>query len=48
MASSTQRGCGGSRVKKKGRAVLGSGFFPKNQGRLAIFPNIFSLGDISS
>jgi hypothetical protein len=42
-------GClGGSTVKGKGRAVLGPGFFPKNLGRLALFPNIFSVGDLSS
>jgi hypothetical protein len=38
----------GSTVKGKGTPVLGSGFFIKNLGRLALFPNIFSVGDFSS
>jgi len=45
MASSTQRGWGGNRVKGKGTPILGSGIFIKNTRRLAIFPNMFSVGD---
>jgi len=44
MASSTQRDWWGSTVKGKGIPVLGSGIFIKNLRRLAIFPNIFSVG----
>jgi hypothetical protein len=32
----------------KGTPVLGSGIFIKNLRRLAIFPNIFSVGDFSA
>jgi hypothetical protein len=44
MASSTQRGWWGNKVKGKGTPVFGSGIFIINLRRRVIFPNIFSVG----
>jgi len=41
-------GTGARHGQGKKNTCFGIGYIPKNRGRLAIFPNIFSVGDFSA
>jgi hypothetical protein len=45
LGGKTRRGWGSYTVKMKGTPVLGLGIFPKDLMRVALFPDIFSVGD---